>query len=53
MSYSEKLQQIKMVRMTNKWLRQNSPKQCHDALGIPLSTLTVVPKSLIHHGVTL
>lgn len=45
-------EQVKMVRMVSKWLRQNSPKQCQDALGIPMSSLTVVPKSIRHHYVS-
>lgn len=40
------MKQVKMARMVNKWLRQNSPKQCPDARGIPMSSLTVVPKSV-------
>jgi len=46
--YKEHLLKLRYLRHT-----KGKITQCPDALGEPLSSLTVVPKSVRHHGVNL
>lgn len=46
-----KAKTLKAKRLVRNWLKQNKVKQLPDAMGIPLSSLTVCPKSHRYNGI--